>query len=81
MALQMRLRLSWDEVAGIYLGLERGDVRAPQRIGVDETSFPKRHGSYATVISDLDGHVLHAWPTGAVRSCWRSTINSSTVSS
>ena len=39
-------------------GLERREVQAPQRIGVDETSFQKRH-EYVTVVNDLDGHVLH----------------------
>ena len=29
-----------------------------KRIGVDETSFQKRH-EYVTVVNDLDGHVLH----------------------
>ena len=33
-------------------------MQAPQRIGVDETSFQKRH-EYVTVVNDLDGHVLH----------------------
>ena len=55
--------LSWDEVDGIMQravqrGLERREVQAPQRIGVDETSFQKRH-EYVTVVNDLDGHVLH----------------------
>ena len=39
-------------------GLQRRDVQVPQRIGVDETSFQKRH-EYVTVINDLDGHMLH----------------------
>lgn len=52
------LRLSWDEVDGIMQravarGLERrGPMLAP-RIGVDETSFAKRH-EYVTVVNDLD---------------------------
>ena len=33
-------------------------MRVPERIGVDETSFQKRH-EYVTVINDLDEHVLH----------------------
>jgi transposase len=52
------LGLSWDEVDGIMQravtrGLvRRGPVLAP-RIGVDETSFAKRH-EYVTVVNDLD---------------------------
>ena len=42
----------------VQRGLERREVQAPQRIGVDETSFQKRH-EYVTVVNDLDGHVLH----------------------
>ena len=62
-AVAQQMRLSWDEVDGIMQravqrGLERREVQAPQRIGVDETSFQKRH-EYVTVVNDLDGHVLH----------------------
>ena len=62
-AVALRMGLSWDEVDGItqrsvQRGLERREVQAPQRIGVDETSLQKRH-EYVTVINDLDGHVLH----------------------
>lgn len=50
------MHLSWDEVDGIQgravkRGLERRHVRYPKRLGVDETSFQKRH-EYVTVISD-----------------------------
>ena len=62
-AVALQMGLSWDEVDGIMQravqrGLERREVQAPQRIGVDETSFQKRH-EYVTVVNDLDGHVLH----------------------
>ncbi len=62
-AVAQQMGLSWDEVDGIMQravqrGLERREVQAPQRIGVDETSFQKRH-EYVTVVNDLDGHVLH----------------------
>ena len=62
-AAAQQMRLSWDEVDGIMQravqrGLERREVQAPQRIGVDETSFQQRH-EYVTVVNDLDGHVLH----------------------
>lgn len=51
------LKLTWDEVDGIQAravrrGLERREIEPPQRIGVDETSYQKRH-EYVTVVSDL----------------------------
>jgi transposase len=50
------LRLSWDEVDGVQSravarGLARRKAIAPTRIGVDETSFQKRH-EYVTVVVD-----------------------------
>jgi transposase len=53
------LDLSWDEVAGIQeravrRGLARRKLKAPRLVGVDETSFQKRH-QYVTVVSDLEG--------------------------
>jgi transposase len=58
-AVARRLGLSWDEVDGIMAravrrGLARRDDSAPARIGLDETSFQKRH-EYVTVVTDLDG--------------------------
>ena len=57
------LHLSWDEVDGIMQrAVKRGLARrqleepgagAPARLGVDETSFAKRH-EYVTVVTDLD---------------------------
>lgn len=58
-----RLGLSWDQAAGIQQraverGLNRRAELAPTGIGVDETSFKKRH-DYITVVNDLDkGTVL-----------------------
>jgi transposase len=58
------LGLSWDEVDGIMgravrRGLERRDQVSPERIGIDETSFQKRH-EYVTVVSDHDtGDVVY----------------------
>lgn len=58
------LDLSWDEVDGIVgravrRGLARRKKACPERIGVDETSFQKRH-EYVTVVSDHDtGEVLY----------------------
>ena len=42
----------------VQRGKQRREVHLPRRIGVDETSFQKRH-EYVTVINDLDGHVVH----------------------
>ena len=52
------LRLTWDEVSGIMgraveRGLARRERSVPRRMGVDETSFAKRH-EYVTVVSDQD---------------------------
>jgi transposase len=61
-AVARRLRLSWDEVDGIMgravvRGLARRKLELPQRIGVDETSFQKRH-EYVTVVCDLKREVV-----------------------
>lgn len=56
--------LTWDKVDGVMRravrrGLLRRELHLPSRIGVDETSFQKRH-EYVTVVSSLDGgEVLH----------------------
>ncbi len=47
-AMAQQMGLSWDEVDGIMQravqrGLERREVQVSERIGVDETSFQKRH--------------------------------------
>lgn len=63
-AVAQLLGLSWDEVDGIQRravqrGLARRAVEAPALVGVDETSFQKRH-KYVTVVSDLArARVLH----------------------
>jgi transposase len=63
-AVAAQLGLTWDQVAGIQQrAVERGFRRRrrcpPYQIGVDETSFARRH-EYVTVVSDLeDGCVLH----------------------
>jgi len=63
-AVAAKLRMTWDEVDGIQgravrRGLERRGVAAAERIGVDETSFQKRH-EYVTVVVDLEApRVLH----------------------
>ena len=57
-----QLRLTWDEVAGIQdravrRGLARRERKPSTRIGVDETSFQKRH-EYVTLVNDLDAGVV-----------------------
>jgi len=61
-AVARQLHLSWDEVDGILgravaRGLARRKLEPPQRIGVDETSFQKRH-EYVTVVCDLKREVV-----------------------
>ena len=55
--------LTWDQVDGVMQravrrGLARRELRAPSRIGVDETSFKKRH-EYVTVVADAGEGVVH----------------------
>jgi transposase len=66
-AVARRMGLSWDEVDGVMQravarGLARREsegAQAPARLGVDETSFARRH-EYVTVLTDLDtSEVLH----------------------
>ena len=62
-AVAQQLGLSWDEVDGVMQravqrGLQRREVQLPAGLGVDETSFQKRH-EYVTVINDLDGKVVY----------------------
>ena len=57
-AVSRRMRLSWHEIDGVMQravrrGLARRKLEAIERIGVDETSFQKRH-EYVTVVSDLE---------------------------
>jgi transposase len=58
-AVSEALGVSWDEVDGVLQrGVQRGLARQKPviatRVGVDETSFQKRH-EYVTVVSDLTG--------------------------
>jgi transposase len=63
-AVARRLDLTWDEVDGVMQravrrGLERRRLEVPRRLGVDETSFQKRH-EYVTVVADVGrGIVQH----------------------
>ena len=57
------LALSWDEAAGIQKravqrGLARRELDPPTHIGIDETSFQKRH-EYVTIVSDQQGNVVY----------------------
>jgi transposase len=56
-AVGRQLRITWDEADGIQAravrrGLARRELEMPAQIGVDETSFQRRH-EYVTVVSDL----------------------------
>jgi transposase len=59
-----QLRLSWDEVDGIVeravaRGLLRRERVPVRHLGIDETSFQRRH-EYVTIVTDGDsGNVLH----------------------
>ena len=57
-AVAQQLRISWAEADGIMQravtrGLKRRRLEPPRHVGVDETSFQKRH-EYVTVVSDLE---------------------------
>ncbi len=57
-AVAERLRLSWDEAAGIQgravrRGLQRRQSVPARHLGIDETAFARRH-EYVSVVSDLD---------------------------
>lgn len=61
-AVSEQLGLSWEEVDGIQQravkrGLGRREIEQPKRLGIDETSFQKRH-EYVTVIHDLDRKIV-----------------------
>jgi len=63
LAVSRQLGLTWDEVDGIQgravtRGLARRKVEAPTRLGVDETSFQKRHEYVTVVIDHVKGHVV-----------------------
>ena len=63
-AVARMLRLGWKQVYNIQCrAVERGLARrgslSAKRVGVDETSFKKRH-EYVTIVTDLDdGAVIH----------------------
>jgi len=58
-AVSRQLGVTWDEVdrimgRAVERGLARRQAQPVRRLGVDETSFQKRH-EYVTVVSDLEG--------------------------
>lgn len=63
-AVARRMGLTWDQAAGIQRraverGLARRRLEPPRLLGVDETSFRRRH-EYVTVVNDLErGVVTH----------------------
>lgn len=63
-AVARMLGVSWDQADGVMnraveRGLARREKQYPKRLGVDETSFKKRH-QYVTVVQDQEtGHALH----------------------
>lgn len=57
-AVSRRMRLTWDEIDGVMQravrrGLARRKLDSISQVGVDETSFQKRH-EYVTVVSDIE---------------------------
>lgn len=61
-AVAQQLRISWDEADSIMTravrrGLARRPQETPKYVGVDETSFQKRH-EYVTVVSDLEASTV-----------------------
>lgn len=71
------LGLSWDEVAHIQQravarGLARRTAEPVRVLGVDETSFQKRH-EYVTVINDLEGDRCCGLATTGGRRRWLSS--------
>ena len=57
-AVAKHLRVSWDEASGVMeravkRGLERREAEVMKYVGVDETSFAKRH-EYVTLVTDLE---------------------------
>ena len=61
-AVARQLDLTWDQVDGVMeravrRGLARRRLEVPRRLGVDETSFQRRH-EYVTVVADIDHGVV-----------------------
>ena len=72
-AVARQLRLSWHQVDGVMgravrRGLLRRKRKLPARLGVDETSFKRRH-EYVTVVTDHDAKVVVHVADGRGRDC------------
>lgn len=72
-AVARQLGLTWHEVDGVMAravrrGLRRRSRKLPQRLGVDETSFQRRH-EYVTVVIDHDAKVVSHVADGRGREC------------
>ena len=79
LAVSRRMRLSWDQIDGIMQravrrGLARRKLVGIRRVGVDETSFQRRH-EYVTIVSDQEGggvlHVADGRSQEALDDFWR----------
>lgn len=62
LAVARQLGLTWDQVDGVLQravrrGLARRKLEVPRHLGVDETSFQKRH-EYVTVVADTERAVV-----------------------
>jgi len=62
LAVARQLDLTWDQVDGVMQravrrGLARRKLQVPRRLGVDETSFQRRH-EYVTVVADTERSVV-----------------------
>lgn len=63
-AVARRMQMTWDEIDGVKQravkrGLERRTLKTIGHVGVDETSYQKRH-EYVTIVNDLDsGNVIY----------------------
>lgn len=58
------LGVTWDQIDGVHTravrrGLARRETSHPRRIGVDETSFQKRHEYVTVVVDHEEGVVTH----------------------
>lgn len=79
LAVSRRMRISWDQIDGVMQravrrGLERRKLEGIRRVGVDETSFQRRH-EYVTVVSNQEGggvvHVADGRSQEALDGFWK----------
>lgn len=82
-AVSRQLDLTWDQVNGVMeravrRGLARRRLEVPRRVGVDETSFQKRH-EYVTVVADIDRGVVQHVADGRGKEALAAYYDSFTV--